>query len=107
NGVDDYIDIATGRSKNESKDGVPDDVKRCSKVLKMLEGDELTLRNYRLLEAASRRTKVYGGERDEYGGECEGSGRGRRGRVEELGRCEAEQGIKVTDAGWSRTYQSR
>jgi len=48
NGVDDYIDIATGVSKDTIKKGVPDEVERCLKQLGELDAQELKGRNLRI-----------------------------------------------------------
>jgi hypothetical protein len=48
NGVDDYIDIATGVSKDANKNGVPDEVERCHKQLGELDEQELKERNLRI-----------------------------------------------------------
>jgi hypothetical protein len=48
NGVDDYIDIATGVSKDTNKNGVPDEVERCLKQLGELDARELKERNLRI-----------------------------------------------------------
>ena len=49
NGVDDYIDIATGTSKDGDRSGVPDEVKACREQLAILERDELAAANARVL----------------------------------------------------------
>jgi hypothetical protein len=51
NGVDDYIDIATGGSKDTNKNGVPDEVERCHKQLGELDEQELKERNLRIILA--------------------------------------------------------
>ncbi len=48
NGIDDFIDIAGGRSKDANGDGVPDEVQHCLPPLRALDVDELKLRNLRL-----------------------------------------------------------
>jgi len=49
NGVDDYIDIATGTSKDPDRSGVPAEVKACREPLAILERDEHAASNARLL----------------------------------------------------------
>lgn len=53
NGVDDYIDIATGTSKDKDRSGVPAEVKACREPLAILERDELAAANARLLGGAT------------------------------------------------------
>ena len=67
NGVDDYIDIATGTSKDPDHTGVPGEVKRCRVSLEKLNASEVAERNARILLAdAERRLKACGKDcRDE------------------------------------------
>jgi len=59
NGIDDYIDIATGRSKDPDHSGVPNEVKRCSADLTKVDRAELAERNARMiLNDAERRMKA-------------------------------------------------
>jgi hypothetical protein len=51
NGIDDFIDIATGTSKDANGDGVPDEVQQCLPELRALEAAELKERNLRFLLA--------------------------------------------------------
>jgi hypothetical protein len=51
NGVDDYIDIATEKSKDTDRDGVPDEAKRCRRQLGELDDGELKVRNIRIVLA--------------------------------------------------------
>jgi hypothetical protein len=67
NGIDDYIDIATGTSKDPDHTGVPGEVKRCRVSLAKLDASELAERNARvMLTDAERRLKACGKDcRDE------------------------------------------
>ena len=67
NGVDDYIDIATGTSKDPDHTGVPGEVKRCRVSLEKLNASEVAERNARVLLAdGERRLKACGKDcRDE------------------------------------------
>jgi hypothetical protein len=55
NGIDDFIDIATGTSKDTNGDGVPDEVQRCLKELRILEACELERGNRERVLADLRR----------------------------------------------------
>lgn len=58
NGIDDYIDIANGRSKDLNKDGVPDEAQKCLPYLRRVEACEREERNANLeLSDLSRRDK--------------------------------------------------
>jgi uncharacterized sporulation protein YeaH/YhbH (DUF444 family) len=61
NGVDDYIDIATGTSKDPNHTGVPGEVKKCRATLAKLDAAELAEGNARvMLTDAERQLKACG-----------------------------------------------
>jgi hypothetical protein len=61
NGIDDYIDIATGTSKDPDRTGVPAEVRQCKASLGPLDAAELAERNARLMATeAERRLRVCG-----------------------------------------------
>jgi hypothetical protein len=61
NGIDDYIDIATGISKDPNRTGVPGEVKPCRTYLTRLDAAELAEHNTRMtLMDAERRLKSCG-----------------------------------------------
>jgi len=72
NGRDDYVDIATGESKDPDGSGVPYEVKQCLKQLHELDTAELAQHNARLslMDAERRARQSKGG----YGGEYRGKG---------------------------------
>lgn len=55
NGIDDYIDIATGTSKDPGHTGVPGEVKLCLPLQTRLAREDLTVRNSALMLADARR----------------------------------------------------
>lgn len=64
NGVDDYIDIATGTSRSGDPAGVPAEVRACRDQLAVLDRDELAARNARLLLGGKAARRPPGGRDD-------------------------------------------
>jgi hypothetical protein len=98
NGIDDYIDIATGTSHNESKNGVPDDARRCAKQLSLLETAERNERNQTLLVADAERRHLGDWEVSLLRKVLRKASALRIAAYKEFGTCEQRHGVRIQAA---------
>jgi hypothetical protein len=96
NGVDDYIDIATGVSRDPNHTGVPGEVTRCLTLSRALDEDELATRNTRLLLAAAARERGHEKEYEVLRAVLERRILLQREALEQFRACEVKAGMGAT-----------